>query len=98
MPELVMPRLSDSMEEATVVEWLKQVGDAVRAGDEVAMVETDKATVACEATDAGVLTEILAEPGTCDHRILYGADAARVIARVRELLEAPLVLMYWPPS
>jgi len=40
-----MPRLSDSMEEATVVEWLKRPGDEVAIGDELALIETDKATV-----------------------------------------------------
>ncbi len=61
--ELAMPRLSDSMEEGTVVEWLVAVGDEVREGDEIATIETDKATVPLEATGSGVLSEILVAAG-----------------------------------
>jgi pyruvate dehydrogenase E2 component (dihydrolipoamide acetyltransferase) len=61
--ELAMPRLSDSMEEATIVEWLVQLGDEVSKGDEIAMIETDKATVPLEATASGTLTEIVVAAG-----------------------------------
>jgi pyruvate dehydrogenase E2 component (dihydrolipoamide acetyltransferase) len=63
MPEVVMPRLSDSMEEGTVLRWLKQVGDEVGVGDELVEIETDKANMVYEADTAGTLTEILAEEG-----------------------------------
>ena len=60
-----MPRLSDSMEEATISAWLKQPGDEFRRGEPLVEVETDKATVVYEAEADGVLTEILvAEGGT----------------------------------
>jgi pyruvate dehydrogenase E2 component (dihydrolipoamide acetyltransferase) len=58
-----MPRLSDSMEEGTVLKWLKTVGDDVAVGDELVEIETDKANMVYEAPDAGVLTEIIAEEG-----------------------------------
>ncbi len=58
-----MPRLSDSMEEGTILTWLKQVGDAVAVGDELVEIETDKANMAYESDVAGVLTEILAGEG-----------------------------------
>ena len=58
-----MPRLSDSMEEATVIEWLKRPGDEVAIGDELALIETDKATVPLEATEAGTLLEVLVAAG-----------------------------------
>jgi pyruvate dehydrogenase E2 component (dihydrolipoamide acetyltransferase) len=58
-----MPRLSDAMEEGTIVRWLKDVGDQVEVGDELVEVETDKATVIYEAEVAGRLSEILVRPG-----------------------------------
>jgi pyruvate dehydrogenase E2 component (dihydrolipoamide acetyltransferase) len=54
----MMPRLSDSMEEAVVLRWLKQPGDAVAKGEPLVEVETDKATVVYEAEVDGVLSEI----------------------------------------
>lgn len=58
-----MPKLSDEMTEGRIAEWLKAQGDEVRAGDVVAQVETEKATLDVEAFDAGVLLAILAEKG-----------------------------------
>ncbi len=63
MSEVVMPRLSDSMEEGTILTWLKQVGDEVAVGDELVEIETDKANMAYESDMAGTLTEILAQEG-----------------------------------
>ena len=57
-----MPRLSDSMEEGTILKWLKSDGDEVSEGDELAEIETDKATMTYEADAAGVL-EIVADEG-----------------------------------
>src|SRR5215210_3099620 len=62
MPEITMPRLSDSMEEGTILKWLKSNGDEVSEGDELAEIETDKATMTYEADGDGVL-EIVAEEG-----------------------------------
>jgi pyruvate dehydrogenase E2 component (dihydrolipoamide acetyltransferase) len=63
MAEIVMPRLSDSMEEGTILTWMKQVGDEVAIGEELVEIETDKANMAYEADVAGTLTEILAQEG-----------------------------------
>lgn len=57
-----MPRLSESMSEGTIVQWLRATGETVSPGDELVEVETDKATVTCEAESAGVL-RILADTG-----------------------------------
>ncbi len=48
MADVVMPRLSDSMEEGTILQWLKQVGDEIAVGDELVEIETDKANMAYE--------------------------------------------------
>jgi len=61
--EIVMPRLSDSMEEGTVLRWLKAVGDEVAVGDELVEIETDKANMVYEADAAGTVVEILAQEG-----------------------------------
>jgi pyruvate dehydrogenase E2 component (dihydrolipoamide acetyltransferase) len=63
MSEVVMPRLSDSMEEGTILTWLKQIGDEIAIGDELVEIETDKANMAYESDTAGTLTEILAQEG-----------------------------------
>jgi pyruvate dehydrogenase E2 component (dihydrolipoamide acetyltransferase) len=63
MAEVVMPRLSDSMEEGTILQWLKNVGDEIAVGDELVEIETDKANMAYESDLAGTLTEILAQEG-----------------------------------
>jgi pyruvate dehydrogenase E2 component (dihydrolipoamide acetyltransferase) len=63
MPDVLMPRLSDSMEEGTILQWLKKVGEQVSLGEELVEIETDKANMAYEADVAGTLTEILAPEG-----------------------------------
>src|SRR5690242_20176847 len=63
MPEIQMPKLSDTMTEGTVVSWKKNVGDQVSAGEVLAEIETDKATMEWEATDDGVLKEIYVQEG-----------------------------------
>jgi pyruvate dehydrogenase E2 component (dihydrolipoamide acetyltransferase) len=63
MPEIVMPRLSDSMEEGVILKWLKGVGDEVEVGEELVEIETDKANMAYESDVAGTLTQILAQEG-----------------------------------
>ena len=62
MAEVNMPKLSDTMEEGTIVEWKKKTGDAVKTGDVLAEVESDKATFDLEAESDGVLS-ILVEQG-----------------------------------
>jgi pyruvate dehydrogenase E2 component (dihydrolipoamide acetyltransferase) len=63
MADVVMPRLSDSMEEGTILQWFKQPGDEVVVGDELVEIETDKANMAYESDVAGTLTEIVAQEG-----------------------------------
>jgi len=75
MSEVVMPRLSDSMEEGTILTWLKQVGDEVAVGDELVEIETDKANMAYEADVAGTLQEILAQEG---ETLPIGTPIARI--------------------
>jgi pyruvate dehydrogenase E2 component (dihydrolipoamide acetyltransferase) len=75
MPDVVMPRLSDSMEEGTVLQWLKKVGDEVAVGDELVEIETDKANMAYESDVAGTLSEILVGEG---ETVAIGTPIARV--------------------
>lgn len=63
MPEITMPRLSDTMEDGVISAWLKQVGDRVTRGDVLAEIETDKALMELEAYDDGVLERIIFEAG-----------------------------------
>jgi pyruvate dehydrogenase E2 component (dihydrolipoamide acetyltransferase) len=63
MAEIVMPRLSDSMEEGTVLRWLKGVGDEVAVGDELVEIETDKANMVYESDLAGTIVEVMAQEG-----------------------------------
>jgi len=61
--EITMPQLSDTMTEGTVVKWHKKEGDKVNAGDELADVETDKATMPYESPEAGVLALVALKEG-----------------------------------
>src|SRR5277367_846437 len=61
---ILMPALSPTMTEGTLARWLKHEGDAIRAGDVIAEIETDKATMEVEAVDDGVLGKILVPDGT----------------------------------
>ena len=61
--EITMPQLSDTMSEGTLIKWHKKEGEKVRAGEEIADVETDKATMPMEAFDAGTLAVIVVKEG-----------------------------------
>ncbi|MGE0224287.1 MAG: pyruvate dehydrogenase complex dihydrolipoamide acetyltransferase [Acetobacteraceae bacterium] len=61
---ILMPALSPTMTEGTLARWLKKEGDTIRAGDVIAEIETDKATMEVEAVDEGVLGKILVGDGT----------------------------------
>lgn len=61
---ILMPALSPTMEQGTLAKWLKKEGDAVRSGDIIAEIETDKATMEVEAVDEGTLAKILVPDGT----------------------------------
>ncbi|MDX2264625.1 MAG: pyruvate dehydrogenase complex E1 component subunit beta [Hyphomicrobiales bacterium] len=62
--QVLMPALSPTMEEGKLAKWVKQEGDAVKSGDVIAEIETDKATMEVEAVDEGVLGKILIPGGT----------------------------------
>src|SRR5207249_6158890 len=74
MPDVNMPKLSDTMEEGTIVEWKKKSGDEVKTGEVLAEVESDKATFDLEADADGVL-QILVEQGV---PAKIGAPIARI--------------------
>ena len=63
MPEIQMPKLSDTMTEGTLVSWKKKVGDKVSSGEVLAEIETDKATMEWESTEDGILQKIYVEEG-----------------------------------
>jgi len=62
--QILMPALSPTMTDGTLARWLKKEGDRIRAGDVIAEIETDKATMEVEAVDEGILTKILVPEGT----------------------------------
>src|ERR1700753_859988 len=63
---ILMPALSPTMEKGNLAKWLKQEGDKVKAGDILAEIETDKATMEYEAVDEGTLAKIVVPEGTQD--------------------------------
>jgi pyruvate dehydrogenase E2 component (dihydrolipoamide acetyltransferase) len=63
---ILMPALSPTMEKGNIAKWLKKEGDPVKAGDILAEIETDKATMEYEAIDEGVIAKILVPEGTAD--------------------------------
>src|SRR5258708_36766488 len=64
--QVLMPALSPTMTEGKIARWVKSEGDTVRAGDVLAEIETDKATMEVEAVDEGVIAKIVIPEGT-DH-------------------------------
>jgi pyruvate dehydrogenase E2 component (dihydrolipoamide acetyltransferase) len=79
---VVMPKMSDTMEEGVVVKWLKREGDRVATGDALAEIETDKAVLELEATTDGVLHKILARE---DSRVPVGQLIAVIGAAGEDL-------------
>jgi len=76
MVDVLMPALSPTMTEGKLAKWHKKVGDAIKAGDILAEIETDKATMEFEAVDEGSLAEILVPEGT--EHIAVNAPIARI--------------------
>ncbi len=81
--EITMPQLSDTMTEGTIVKWLKKEGEAVKAGEIVAEVETDKATMEMESFESGTLASILVKEGD---KAPVGAAIA-IVAKAGEKIE-----------
>ena len=75
---ITMPALSPTMEEGTLTKWLVKEGDSVSAGDVIAEIETDKATMEVEAVDEGTIGKIL---------VAEGAENVKVNAVIAVLLE-----------
>src|SRR5688572_9415049 len=113
MPDVTMPRLSDSMEEGTILRWLKADGDEVRRGDELAEIETDKATMTYEADGDGTLEIVAGEgdtlpvgaviarlsaPGSAPASSGNGAAVAAEAAAAPPAQSAPPVAVAPPPS
>ena len=88
MPQIIeMPKLSDTMTVGTLIKWLKQEGDAVKSGDMLAEVETDKATMELESFFDGTLLKIFAPGGS---QVALGAPLC-AIGKPGEKVEAPTV-------
>ncbi len=77
MVDILMPALSPTMEEGTLAKWLVKVGDSVEAGQVIAEIETDKATMEVEAVDEGEVAELLVKAGT------EGVKVNATIARLK---------------
>ncbi|WP_309629400.1 pyruvate dehydrogenase complex dihydrolipoamide acetyltransferase [Brevundimonas sp.] len=78
MTDILMPALSPTMEEGVLAKWHVKVGDAVKAGDVIAEIETDKATMEVEAVDEGTITDIL---------VAEGAEGVKVNTPIARLAE-----------
>jgi pyruvate dehydrogenase E2 component (dihydrolipoamide acetyltransferase) len=85
---ILMPALSPTMTEGTLARWLKKEGDTIKAGDVIAEIETDKATMEVEAVDEGVLGKILVEDGTANVKV-NAPIAVLVDAGEKVPVEAP---------
>src|SRR3954452_23013721 len=81
--EITMPQQSDTMTEGTVVKWRKKEGDKIAAGETIAEIETDKATMEQEAYDSGTLAAIVVPEG---QKVKVG-DLIAVLAGAGEKLE-----------
>jgi len=77
MADFVMPKLGADMTAGTLIEWRRKSGDAVRRGDIIAEVETDKGVIEVEIFTSGVIETLLVQPG---EKVPVGT----VLARVRE--------------
>src|SRR6201987_4124367 len=92
--QILMPALSPTMTEGKLARWLKGVGDNVRAGDVIAEIETDKATMGVEAVDEGTLARILVPEGTEGVAVntpiaVLGADGEAVEAAPKDEARTP---------
>ena len=85
--ELKMPALSPTMEEGTLAKWLVKEGDAVKSGDILAEIETDKATMEYEAIDEGTIAQILVAEGTDNVKV--GTVIATITGEGEEASAAP---------
>jgi pyruvate dehydrogenase E1 component beta subunit len=96
--QILMPALSPTMEKGNLSKWLKKEGEAIKSGDVIAEIETDKATMEVEATDEGTLGKILIPEGTADvavntpiATILVDGESAADLAKAPAAAPAPQV-------
>lgn len=73
--DIVMPFLSETMDDGTVTKWLKHPGDRVAVGDDLVVIETDKATITYQSDTAGVLLEVVVGEG---ETVATGTAIARI--------------------
>ena len=87
--QVLMPALSPTMEKGNLAKWLKKEGEAIKSGDVIAEIETDKATMEVEATDEGTLGKILVPEGTAD--VAVNTPIATILGEgeSRDAAEAP---------
>ena len=90
--EITMPALSPTMTEGNLAKWTKKEGDKIKAGEVIAEIETDKATMEVEAVDEGVLGKIIVQPGT------EGVKVNEVIALLLADGEDKKALDSWKPK
>ncbi len=94
--QILMPALSPTMTEGKLARWLKKVGEDVRAGDVIAEIETDKATMEVEAVDEGKLARILVEEGT--DGVAVNTPIAELAGEGGEVPAAPKLPPASPPA
>ncbi len=90
--EILMPALSPTMTEGNLAKWVKKEGDKVKAGDVIAEIETDKATMEVEAVDEGTIGRIIIKEGT------EGVKVNEVVALLLEDGEDKKALDSWKPK
>ncbi|MFN3988816.1 MAG: pyruvate dehydrogenase complex E1 component subunit beta [Erythrobacter sp.] len=94
--ELKMPALSPTMEQGNLARWLKAEGDTISAGDIIAEIETDKATMEFEAIDEGVLAKIMVPAGSED--VAVGTVIALIASEGEDTAAAAAAQTQAPPS
>ena len=87
MTDILMPALSPTMEEGTLTKWHIKAGDTVKAGDVIAEIETDKATMEVEAVDEGEVLEILVAEGS--ENVKVNTPIARLAGEAGAAAPAP---------
>ena len=87
--KILMPALSPTMSEGSLTKWLINVGDKIKAGDIVAEIETDKATMEVESSDDGIVTQLL---------IKEGASGVAVSNKMLEKYIIALHLLFTDPA
>src|ERR1700743_2522116 len=103
---ILMPALSPTMEKGNLAKWLKKEGDAVKTGDVIAEIETDKATMEYEAVDDGVMAKIVVPEGTANVPVNQliavmaqeGEDAKAAAADAGKGAAAPKAASAPPPA